>query len=256
MIESTAIVSPEASIGKNVSIGHYSVIGPNVHIGDGCEIGPHVVIKGPTVIGKNNRFFQFSSIGEEPQDKKYDGEPTRLEIGDNNIFREYVTISRGTVQGGDLTSIGSNNLLMAYVHIAHDCHVASHTVFSNNASLAGHVNVGSYANLGGFVGVHQFCNVGDYAFCAGGSIIVKDVLPFTMVSGHPAAAFGLNVEGLKRRQFTSETITQLKRAYKTLFRQGLTLEQAMEQLASTARECVDVNTMLSFIKHSKRGVVR
>jgi UDP-N-acetylglucosamine acyltransferase len=256
VISDKAIIDKSAKIAANVEISPYAIIGPNVEIGEGTWIGPHVVVNGPTRIGRNNKIYQFASIGEAPQDKKYAGEPTRLEIGDNNIFRECTTVSRGTVPGGGLTKIGSDNLFMAYVHIAHDCIVGNHTTFSNNASLAGHVTVDDYANLGGFVGVHQFTNIGSYCFCAGGSMVVKDVIPFIMVSGNLAQAYGLNVEGLKRRQFTSEEIVVLKRAYKTLYRQGLTLEDAVHKLEAMIPECRHIPMLIDFIKKSKRGIIR
>lgn len=256
MIADTAKIDKSAKIANNVEISHYSIIGPDVEIGEGTWIGPHVVINGPTKIGRNNKIFQFASIGERPQDKKYDGEPTRLEIGDNNVFRECTTISRGTKPGGGVTRIGNDNLFMAYVHIAHDCFVGNNTVFSNNASLAGHVTVQDYANLGGFVGVHQHCNIGSFCFCAGGSIIVKDVLPYLTVSGHPAQTYGLNVEGLKRRNFSADDIVHLKRAYKTLYRQGLSLEEALQALEEMIPECVHIQTMVDFIKNSERGIIR
>lgn len=256
MISDKAHIDPSAKLGKNVHVGHFTVIGPDVEIGDGCWIGPNAVINGPTKMGKNNKVFQFASIGEEPQDKKYHGEPTTLEIGDNNIFRECTTVSRGTVTGGSKTKIGNNNLLMAYVHIAHDCIVGNNIVFSNNASLAGHVTVDDFANLGGFVGVHQFCQIGAYSFSAGGSIIVKDVLPFVTVSGHPAQSYGLNAEGLKRNGFTVDEITTLKRAYKAVFREGLSLEEAMHQVESMLPECSKLDLMLDMIKGSTRGFTR
>ncbi|MBI2790779.1 MAG: acyl-ACP--UDP-N-acetylglucosamine O-acyltransferase [Gammaproteobacteria bacterium] len=256
MISDKAIIDKSAKIAANVEISPYAIIGPNVEIGEGTWIGPHVVVNGPTKIGRNNRIYQFASIGEAPQDKKYAGEPTRLEIGDNNIFRECTTVSRGTVPGGGLTKIGNDNLFMAYVHIAHDCMVGNNTTFSNNASLAGHVTVDDYANLGGFVGVHQFTNIGSYCFCAGGSMVVKDVIPFIMVSGNLAQAYGLNVEGLKRRQFTSEEIVVLKRAYKTLYRQGLTLEDAVHKLEAMIPECRHIPMLIDFIKKSTRGIIR
>jgi UDP-N-acetylglucosamine acyltransferase len=256
VISDKAIIDKSAKIAANVEISPFAIIGADVEIGEGSWIGPNTVINGPTKIGKNNKIFQFSSIGGEPQDKKYDGEPTRLEIGDNNVFRECSTVSRGTKSGGGLTKIGNNNLFMAYVHIAHDCVVGNNITFSNNASLAGHVTVDDYANLGGFVGVHQFCNIGSYCFCAGGSIIVKDVLPFITVSGHPAQTYGLNVEGLKRRSFTADDITVLKRAYKTLYRQGLSLEEAVHKIEAMIPECKHVQLLIDFIKNSTRGIIR
>ncbi len=256
MIADTAKIHSSAKIGKDVHIGEYSIIGADVTLGDGCRIGPHVVINGPTIMGKNNHVFQFASIGEAPQDKKFLGENSNLIVGDNNTFREFVTVSRGTEQGGGKTTIGHDNLFMNYVHIAHDCEVSNHSTFSNNASLAGHVKVGDYANLGGFVGVHQFCSIGAHSFCAGASIIVKDVLPFVMVSGHPAQVFGLNLVGLKRRDFTNDTVIQLKRAYKVLYRQGLTVDNALVKLKDMAQDCSQVMDLVTFIKASSRGFVR
>lgn len=256
MISDKAIVDKSAKIAANVEISPFAVIGPNVEIGEGTWVGPHVVINGPTKIGHHNKIYQFSSIGEAPQDKKYAGEPTRLEIGDNNTFRESTTVSRGTVTGGGLTKVGNDNLFMAYVHIAHDCIVGNNVTFSNNASLAGHVTVDDYANLGGFVGVHQFCNIGSYCFCAGGSMIVKDVLPFIMVSGNLAQAYGLNVEGLKRRQFTPDEITVLKRVYKILYRQGFTLEDALQKIEGMIPECRHIPLLIEFIRKSTRGIIR
>lgn len=256
MISDKAVIDKSAKIAAGVVISPFAVIGPDVEIGEGTWVGPHVVINGPTTIGRNNKIFQFASIGEAPQDKKYAGEPTRLEIGDDNIFRECTTVSRGTKSGGGVTRIGNGNLFMAYVHIAHDCRVGNYTTFSNNASLAGHVTVDDYANLGGFVGVHQFCNIGSYCFCAGGSIIVKDVLPFITVSGHPAETYGLNAEGLKRRNFAPEDILVLKRAYKLLCRQGLTLEEAVHKMEALVPECKHVQVMIDFIKNSTRGITR
>jgi len=256
VISDKAIIDNSAKIAANVEISPFAVIGSDVEIDEGTWVGPHVVINGPTKIGKNNKIFQFSSIGEDPQDKKYDGEPTRLVIGDDNTFRECSTISRGTTSGGGLTQIGDQNLFMAYVHIAHDCKVGNYTTFSNNASLAGHVTVEDYANLGGFVGVHQFCNIGKYCFCAGGSIIVKDVLPYITVSGHPAQAYGLNIEGLKRQSFTPEDIVNLKRAYKILYRQGISLEEAVNKIEEMIKDCAHLQGMVDFIKQSTRGIIR
>lgn len=255
MIHETAIISPSAKIADDVKIGPYSIIGDNVTIGQGSEIGPHVVIKGPTTIGKKNQIFQFSSIGEAPPDKKYKGENTELVIGDNNIIREYVTISRGTVQDKGKTVIGNDNLLMSYVHVAHDCVIHDHCIMANNASLAGHVEVMSHANLGGFVGVHQYCRIGSHSFCAGGSIIVQDVVPYTLVSGHPAQARGLNLVGLKRHGFSPDDILFLKRAYKMLYRAGLTVEEACSQILSEAKSAA-TETFTSFVQKSERGITR
>lgn len=256
MISDKAHIDPTAKIGQNVHVGPFSIIGPNVEIGDDCWIGPHAVVNGPTKMGRNNKVFQFASIGEAPQDKKYDGEPTVLEIGDDNVFRECTTISRGTASGGGLTKIGNDNLFMAYVHIAHDCLIGNHTTFSNNASLAGHVEVQDHANLGGFAGVHQFCTIGAHSFCAGASVIVKDVLPYLTVSGHPAQTYGLNLVGLKRNGFTPDQITLLKRVYKILFREGLTLEEAVHRVEGMIPEFDKIQLMLDVIKKSERGFTR
>lgn len=256
MIHSTAIIDPTVQLGKNVSVGPYSVIGPEVVIGDNTVVGPHVVITGPTTIGKNNHFFQFASIGGDPQDKKFSGELTRLEIGNDNIFRECVTISRGTVQGGGFTRIGHSNLLMAYVHIAHDCMVGNEVTFANNASLAGHVKVNDFATLGGFVGVHQFTEIGAYAFCAGGSMITKDVPPYFMVAGYPPEPHGLNVVGLKRRDFSEQKLSVLKQAYKILYRQGLTLQEAIAEMEPLVKEVPEVDLLIEFIGRSERGIIR
>lgn len=255
-IHPSAIIEASAKIGKNVKIGPWTYIGDDVEIGDDCIIESHVVIKGPTKIGSGNRFFQFGSIGEECQDKKFAGEKTELIIGDNNIFRECVTIHRGTIQDDSLTKIGSDNLFMAYVHVAHDCIVGSNNIFANNATIAGHVVVGDWAILGGFTGVHQFCKVGSHSFCGVGSVVVKDVPPYVMAAGQNATPFGLNTEGLKRRGFSSDAITQVKRAYRTVFRKGLTLEQAQDELAESADSYPEVKTFVDFIKSSQRGIIR
>lgn len=256
MIHPTAIIDPGARLASGVSVGAYSVIGAGVEIGAGTWIGPHVVINGSTRIGRNNRIYQFSSVGDVPQDKKYAGEDTLLEIGDGNVIRESCTINRGTVQGGGVTRIGNNNWIMAYVHIAHDCIIGNETVFANNASLAGHVTVNDYVIIGGFTLVHQFCAVGAYAFTAMGSAISKDVPPYLMVSGHMAKPHGLNTEGLKRRGFGPETISQLRRAYKILYRSNHTVEQALEQLRSLVPECAEVGPLVEFLEKTTRGIVR
>ena len=212
--------------------------------------------KGPTKIGQDNKIYQFSSIGEDPQDKKYVGEATQLIIGDRNLFRECTTVSRGTTTGTGVTKIGNDNLFMAYVHIAHDCLLGDNLTFSNNASLAGHVTVGDYSSLGGFVGVHQFCQIGCYSFCGGGSIIVNDVLPYITVSGHPAQSYGLNVVGLKRRGFTSDDITYIKRAYKILCREGSSLEESLAKIEGMIPDCSHLQLMIDFVRQSKRGYIR
>lgn len=256
MIHPQAIIDSSAKIAEGVSIGAYSIVGADVSIGEGTEIGSHVVIDGPTVIGRENKIYSFASVGGDPQDKKYNGEPTRLEIGDRNVIREYCTISRGTVQDTGVTQIGNDNWIMAYVHIAHDCRIGSDTIFANSVTLAGHVEVEDFTILGGFTLVHQFCKVGAHCFTAMNSVISKDVLPFTMVSGHMAKPHGLNVEGLKRRGFTGETISQLKRAYKIIYRSNFTLEQAVSKLEPMERECAEVGQLLNFLKGVTRGIVR
>ena len=256
LIDERAVVDPSAVIGPNVSIGPYSVVGPKVEIGAGTHVAPHVVIQGPTRIGRDNRIYQFASIGDAPQDKKYAGEDTRLEIGDRNVIREYCTINRGTIQDTGVTRIGDDNWIMAYVHIAHDCLVGNSTIFANNASLAGHVRVEDFAILGGFTLVHQFCAIGSHSFTAMNSVISKDVPPFVMVSGHMAKPHGLNTEGLRRRGFSADTIRTLRQAYRTLYRSNLTTAQAIEELAGRAQESEAVATLLQFVKSSTRGIVR
>lgn len=256
MIDKHAIIDPKAKVAANVTIGAFSIIGPNVEINEGTWIGPHVVIQGPTTIGRDNKIFQFASIGEATQDKKYNGEPTRLEIGDRNIFRECCTIHRGTVQGGGVTQIGNDNLFMNYTHVAHDCILGNHITFSNNASLAGHVKVDDFASLGGFVGVHQFCTIGAHSFAAGGAIIVRDVPPFVLVSGYPAEPHGLNTVGLERRGFGVSTIAALRRAYKIIFRQSLTIQEAINELKNMVAETPEVEMLINFLGNSSRGIVR
>lgn len=254
MIHETAVIDPSAKIGNNVEIGPYTVIGKDVEIGDDTWIGPHVVINGPTKIGCGNRIFQFASVGEITQDLKYKGEDTYLEIGDNNTIREFCTINRGSVQDNAITKLGNNNLLMAYVHIAHDCIVGNNVVFSNNASLAGHVRIDDHVVLGGFAGVFQFCRVGAHSFIATNSVVIKDVPPYVKVSGYYAKPYGLNTVGLQRRGFTNEAITQLKRAYKVIYRNGLTITNAVAQLKQMVTPEVEV--MTTFIENSSSGIVR
>ena len=256
MIDPRAIIDPGAKIAADVTVGPYTVIGADVEIDVGTWIGPHVVIRGPTRIGRENRIFQFSSLGDEPQDKKYAGEDTLLEIGDRNLFREHVTVNRGTVQGGGATRIGSDNWIMVGVHIAHDCVVGNHTIFANNASLAGHVTVEDHVILGGFTLVHQFCVLGAHCFTAMGSVIPKDVPPYVLVSGHMARPYGLNVEGLRRRGFEAEVIRELRRAYKILYKSGLTVEQAVGQLREMVAQTPAVGPLVEFIARSSRGIVR
>lgn len=255
-IHSTAIVDPSAKIGSGVTIGAYSIIGADVEIGTNTWIGPHVVVKGPTRIGSDNKIHQFASIGEDPQDLKYDGEATLLEIGDRNRIREFVTINRGTVSGGGVTRIGNDNLLMAYIHIAHDCRVGNHVIFSNNASLAGHATVGDYVILSGFTLVHQFCAIGEHAFTAMGSSISKDVPPYLMISGSPAAPHGINKVGLKRRGFTEEQLRNLTRAYKALYRQGLSLDEAKLKITEMAENQEEVKCFADFLGQTTRSIIR
>jgi UDP-N-acetylglucosamine acyltransferase len=256
VIHPQAIIDPRAKLGQGVQVGAFSIIGADVEIGDGTWIGPHVVINGPTRIGRDNKIFQFASIGEGPQDLKYAGEPTRLEIGDRNIIRECCTFSRGTVGGGGITRVGSNSLFMAYVHIAHDCQVGDNVVFANNATLAGHVEVGSHAILGGFVGIHQFCKVGAHTMLGVATVSFKDIPPFLMVHGNTAKPYGLNLRGLKRRGFTPEAIDALKDAYKTVYRSGLTADAALAQLAPLAAQFPEVATFANFIRRAERGIIR
>jgi UDP-N-acetylglucosamine acyltransferase len=256
MIDPSAVVHPDARIGEGVSIGPFSVIAPAVEIGEGTEIGPHVVIKENTRIGAHNRIFQFCSIGEAPQHTGYRGEPTRLEIGDRNVIREYCTLNRGTPDGKGVTRIGNDNFIMAYVHIAHDCVVGDHTVFANCASLAGHVLVEDYAILGGFTTVHQFCRVGAHCITGISTATVKDVPPYVMAAGNMARPHGINVKGLNRRGFSVETIHALKRAYKTVYRSGILLSDALAQLAEQDAEVPEVTHFAEFIRQSRRGVIR
>ncbi|MDX1757729.1 MAG: acyl-ACP--UDP-N-acetylglucosamine O-acyltransferase [Marinobacter sp.] len=251
-----AIVDPSAKLADGVTVGPWSYIGPDVEIGEGTEILSHVVVKGPTKIGRNNRIFQFSSIGEECQDKKYAGEPTTLTIGDDNVIRENCTLHRGTVQDRGATKIGSGNLLMAYVHVAHDCAVGDNTILANGATLAGHVSVGDWAILGGGTMVHQFCNIGPHSMSAGGSIVLKDIPAYVMASGQSAEPFGINVEGLKRRGFSKEVMLNLRRAYKIIYRQGLTSEQAIEELEANFGTVPEAKVLIDSLRNSSRGIIR
>ena len=256
MIHATAIVDPGARIGAGVSIGAYSVIGAGVEIGEGTTIGPHVVIEGATRIGRDNRIFQFASIGAIPQDKKFGGEKSELIIGDRNLIREFVTLNRGTGEGGGATRIGNDNWIMAYVHVAHDCTVGNHTIFSNNATLAGHVTIGDYAILSGFSGVHQFCRIGAHAFIGMGCLINGDVPPFVMMAADYGRPRGINAEGLKRRGFDAGRIGAIKRAYRTLYLGKRSLTEAREELTALAADSKDVAVMLEFIEGSERALVR
>ncbi len=254
MIHPTAIIEDGASIADDVTVGAYSLIGANVTIAQGTEIGPHVVINGHTAIGSGNKFYQFSSIGEANQDMKYKGEPTRTVIGDNNTIREFVTIHRGTTQDAGVTTLGNNNLIMAYVHIAHDCNIADHCILANNVTLAGHVELENWVILGGFTGIHQFCRIGTQAFTSISAAVVKDIPPYIMADGRPAIPRGLNSEGLKRRNFTAEQIESIKKAYKLLYRKKLTLSKALVEMQALNSDVVDY--MCEFIQSSERGIIR
>jgi UDP-N-acetylglucosamine acyltransferase len=260
LIHPSAIVSPGAELGAGVEVGAYTLIGPNVVIGDGTVVGPHVVIEGHTTIGKNNKFFQFCSIGAAPQDKKWSGEPTRLEIGDGNTVREFCTFNIGTAQDAGVTRLGNDNWISAYVHLAHDCQVGSHTIFSNNATLAGHVHVGDWAILSGFAAIHQFCKIGAHAFIGMTTSLSQDVPPFVLAGGNPSAARGVNVEGLRRRGFTRAEIDGIRAAYKTIYRSNLTLEEAKAALDAAVAEggeaAVHIGTMRAFLDSASRGIVR
>ncbi len=257
LIHPTAIIDPSAELADDVTVGAWSVIGPKVKIDTGNIIASHVVINGPTSIGKDNHFYQFGSIGEAPQDKKYQGEDTTLEIGNRNVIREFTTLNRGTVQDRGATTIGDDNLIMAYVHIAHDCALGSNIILANNVALAGHVNIHNHAILGGFSLVHQFCTIGSYCFTAMNSVISKDIPPYIMVSGHMAKPHGLNTEGLKRHGYSSEAIKSIRQAYKALYRSGLTLEDAITEINELATECQELMLMTEFLNnHLKRGIIR
>jgi UDP-N-acetylglucosamine acyltransferase len=256
VIHATAVVDASARLASDVRVGPFTVIGPEVEVGPGTWIGPHVVINGPTRIGRDCRIFQFASVGEAPQDLKYAGEPTRLEIGDRNTIRECCTVHRGTPGGGGVTRIGDDNLLMAYVHVAHDCRIGSKTIFANNSSLAGHVHVGDQAILGGFTLVHQFCRVGAHCMTGINTVTFKDIPPYLMVGGNTAEPHGLNLRGLKRRGFTEEAIAALKDAYRIVYRDGNTLEQALAALAPLAARVPEVAAFADFIRASERGIVR
>ena len=255
-IHATALVDPGAELADDVAIGAFSIIGPKVRIGPGCWIGPHVVVTGRTTIGCNNRIFQFASIGEEPQDKKYAGEDTELIIGNDNTIRELCTFSRGTVQGGGKTIIGSNNWIMACVHIAHDCRLGDNIIMANNASLAGHVTVGDWAVLSGYSLIHQFCNVGEHSFTSFASYVNQSIPPYVTVSGEKARVKGVNSEGLKRRGYTQEQIQQIKRAYKLLYRSGLTLAEAKSELSEMARNCREIQPLADFLDATEKSMLR
>jgi UDP-N-acetylglucosamine acyltransferase len=256
MIHASAIVSDKSRIADDVQIGPYSIIGDDVEIGSGTRIDSHVVVNGPTTIGRDNHIYQFASIGDDPQDKKYAGEPTTLTIGDRNTIREFCTISRGTVQDDGATVIGDDNWIMAYVHIAHDCIISNKTIMANNATLAGHVQVGDWVIFGGFSGVHQFCKIGAHAFLGMYTGVNRDVPAYTMVSGSPGVPRGINSEGLKRRGFTAEQVRNIKDAYRVIYRQGLKLVDAIDEIAARAETQSELNVLLESLRNSERGLIR
>lgn len=256
MIHPTAVVHSGARLADRVSIGPYSVIGEHVEIGAGTWVGPHVVITGRTRVGRDNRIYQFNSLGEVPQDKKYKDEPTRLEIGDRNTIREFCTLNCGTMQDAGVTRLGSDNWIMAYAHLAHDCQVGNFTIFANNAQLAGHVHVGDYAVLGAKTGVHQHAKVGAHSMTAAGAILLRDLPPYVMASGYPARPHGINSEGLKRRGFSADAIAAIKRAYKTLYRSGLTLADAQSELELQCAEVPELAPLVEFLASANRGIIR
>lgn len=255
MIHPTAMVDPAAQLAPDVEVGPFSIVGADVEIAAGSTVASHVVIKGPTRIGRNNRIFQFCSIGEDCQDKKYRGEPTRLEIGDDNVIREHVTIHRGTVQDNGLTHIGDRNLLMVAVHVAHDCVIGNDNIFANTTGIAGHVHIGDGVLLGGMSGVHQFCRIGSYAMTAGCSLVLKDIPAFVMVGGNPAAARSMNFEGMRRRGWSKETIASLRQAYRLVYRQGLTLEQALQELTQLPISA-ELSMFIDSLRAAERGITR
>lgn len=256
MIHETAIVDTRAELGEGVTVGPYTIIGPQVKIGANTSIDAHVIIKGPTEIGQRCTIFPFSSIGDIPQDLKYGGENTSLVIGNDNVFREYLTINRGTEEGGGVTSIGDHNFFMAYSHIAHDCVIKNHVIMANAATLAGHIEIEDHAILGGLVGIHQFAKVGRHAFVGACSAVSQDVPPYALVVGNRARLFGLNLTGLRRQKFSRDAIKNIKEAYRIIFRSGLTLKEALEQLSQKITDSPEVAHLIEFIKSSKRGVVR
>lgn len=256
MIHPTALIDPSAKLADNVTVGPWTVIGPDVEIGEGTEISSHVVVKGPTKIGKNNRIFQFCTIGEDCQDKKFKGEPTRLEIGDDNIFREACTVHRGTTQDNSLTKIGSHNLFMVNVHIAHDVMLADNCILANDTNIAGHVHIGDFVILGGASQVHQFVKIGAHSMCGTGSIVLKDVPAYIMANGNSAQPHGINIEGLKRRGFEKADIRVLRNAYKSIYRKGLTLDEALMELKSMTSESSAVQLLIDSLEQSTRGIIR
>ena len=256
MIHPAAVIDPGARLAAGVDVGPFAVIGAGVEIGEGTRVGPHTVIRGPTRIGRDNRIFQFASVGEDPQDMKYGGEETRLEIGDRNQIRECATLHRGTVQDQGVTRVGDDNLFMAYTHVAHDCRIGNHVIMANAASLGGHVEIQDWAILGGFTIVHQFCRLGAHSFCAMGSALSKDVPPYVTVGGQPAAPHGINSEGLRRRGFSPAAIAAIKRAYRALYLAGLKLDEALERIGALAAEVQEVAALAAFVAERGRGIVR
>jgi UDP-N-acetylglucosamine acyltransferase len=256
LIHPSALVDPGAELDSSVEVGPFAVIGAGVQIDAGTRIGPHAVLRGPMQIGRDNRIFQFASVGEDPQDKKYSGEPTRLEMGDRNQVREFATLHRGTAQDQGVTCIGDDNLFMAYTHVAHDCRIGHQVILANAASLGGHVEIRDWAILGGFTIVHQFCRIGAHAFCAMGSVLTRDVPPYVTVGGHPAEPHGINSEGLRRRGFSPEAIRAIKRAYRALYMANLKLDEARAQIAEIAADTPELQPLLDFITATGRGLAR
>lgn len=256
MIHPTAIVSPKAKLSKDIQIGAFTVVGDDVEIGSGTRVGSHVVIDGPTTIGRDNTISPFSSLGAPPQDKKYAGEATRLEIGDRNTIREFCTFNRGTAQDVGVTRVGNDNWIMAYVHLAHDCQVGNNTIFANNAQLAGHVHVGDWAILGGFTVVHQFVRIGAHSLTAMGTILLQDLPPYVTAAGNTASPFGINSEGLKRRGFNPKAIAEIKAAYKTIYKTGLSLDAARQQLLERQRSVPELTILAEFLQSGNRGIIR
>lgn len=256
MIHPTAVIDSGAELDTRVEVGPFAVIGAGVQIGAGTRIGPHAVLRGPMRIGRDNQIFQFASVGEDPQDKKYGGEPTRLDMGDRNQVREFATLHRGTVQDQGITRIGDDNLFMAYTHVAHDCRIGNQVTMANAASLGGHVEVQDWAILGGFTIVHQFCRIGHYSFCAMGSVLSRDVPPYFMVGGHPAEPHGINSEGLRRHGFSTATIQAIKRAYRTLYLAGLKRDEALARIREMAESTPELIALADFIADSTRSLVR
>jgi UDP-N-acetylglucosamine acyltransferase len=255
-IDPRAAVAPTAVLGEGVEIGPFAIVGPNVEIGAGSIVGPHAVVTGWTKLGRNNRIFQFASIGDAPQDKKYAGEPTRVEIGDGNVFREYVTVNRGTTHDKGITRVGDDNLFMASSHVAHDCIVGSHCVFANLATLGGHVEIDDHVILAGFTGVHQFCKIGAHAFIANNTAVTRDVPPYVMAVGHPAVPHSINATGLSRRGFSAEQVRNIKNAYRTLYRRDLPLEDAIRELEQQAVSAAEIKPFVEFIARSTRSLIR